>query len=260
MTAQTQNDSITKEPEVLIKTTEGDITIKLYNGTPKHRDNFLKLVKEGYYNGVLFHRVIKDFMVQAGDPDSKNAPAGKMLGSGDPGYEIDAEIKVPEYFHKRYALAAARTGGPQNPLRRSSGSQFYIVTGHQVDSAQLTNIEKTIRNNRMEGVFNQLAVPQQDTISAMQRNHDRAGLQKLHDELVEQAAKVVAEQGDNLTPRMREAYTTAGGAPHLDGAYTVFGEVIKGQEVVDKIEKVATDSNDRPKADVRVLEMTVVNE
>lgn len=251
--------SATNDTQVLIQTSLGDITVKLYGDTPKHRDNFLKLVREGYYNGVLFHRVIDKFMIQTGDPDSKNAKPGQQLGSGDPGYEIDAEILCPQHFHKRGALAAARTGDQVNPERRSSGSQFYIVTGQRYDSAQIANLEREARRRRGQEVFNQLATARQDTISAMRRNNDREGLQKLQQELSVQATRISDEQGDALTEEMRDTYMRVGGTPHLDHAYTVFGEVTSGMDVVEKIEKAQTDPSDRPLDDIKILSMKVLN-
>lgn len=195
------------ETTVLIKTDSGDIKIKLYNKTPKHRDNFIKLVKEGYYNGTLFHRVIKGFMIQGGDPDSRNAKPEAELGNGGPTYTIDAEF-IPEYFHKRGVLAAAREGDDVNPKKASSGSQFYIVQGKIWDDEKLDKIDKKYKKN--------------------------------------------------FTPQQREVYKTFGGAPHLDGDYTVFGEVIEGMEVVDKIANTQTrQKDDRPLKDISMT-ITIV--
>lgn len=138
-----------KETMLKIETTLGDIKVKLYNETPKHRDNFIKLAKEGTYNGTLFHRVIKDFMVQAGDPESKNAPKGKMLGTGDVGYTIPAEIVYPKYFHKKGALSAARQGDNVNPNKESSGCQFYIVTGKVFNDSTLIGMEQQMNENKL---------------------------------------------------------------------------------------------------------------
>ena len=146
-----------KETMLKIETTLGDIKVKLYNETPKHRDNFIKLAKEGTYNGTLFHRVIKDFMVQAGDPESKNAPKGKMLGTGDVGYTIPAEIVYPKYFHKKGALSAARQGDNVNPNKESSGCQFYIVTGKVFNDSTLIGMEQQMNENKLTTIFNSLA-------------------------------------------------------------------------------------------------------
>lgn len=256
MTEQTPDTASVK---VLVKTTAGSFTVLLYGDTPKHRDNFVKLVNEHYYDSTLFHRVIKDFMVQAGDPDSRNAAAGAMLGSGGPDYKIDAEIVYPQHFHKRGALAAARQGDQVNPMKKSSGSQFYIVTGQKFSQAQVDQLGAGLKNKQMQSVFNRLAMEQRDSIIAMQRNGDRAGLQALQDSLVKQTeAEVAAMNAPELTPEMRQAYTTTGGAPHLDGDYTVFGEVIDGMDTIDRIEKAQTDGNDRPKEDIRILSMKIL--
>lgn len=189
-----------KETIVLISTTLGDMKVKLYNETPVHRDNFIKLVNEKFYDGVVFHRVIKEFMIQGGDPNSKEAGATN-LGTGGPGYTLPAEI-LPQFFHKKGALSAARTGDQGNPQRRSSGSQFYVVQGKTYSKAELDMFEK-----------------------------------KLH---------------TKFTDELREAYTTIGGVPHLDAQYTVFGEVIEGLEVIDKIAAVETDSRDKPTTPVKM--------
>ena len=156
----------------------GDIVVRLYDETPIHRDNFVKLVKEGYYDGTLFHRVIKDFMIQGGDPDSKGAPSGKMLGVGGPDYTLEAEIK-DGLFHKRGALAAARQGDEVNPERRSSGSQFYIVWGHIYNEGQLRQFSKQLRMQKVQTVFNELAASHRDEIMQMRRERNRAGLQEM---------------------------------------------------------------------------------
>lgn len=243
---------------VEIKTTEGNLTVRLFGDTPRHRDNFVKLAKEGYYNGVLFHRVINEFMVQTGDPDSKTASAGKMLGSGGPGYDIEAEIVYPTHFHKRGALAAARQGDQVNPERRSSGSQFYIVTGKAYNDSTLNQMERQLQMMQKQNIFNDLAREHRDSIMTLRRNRDQAGLQALQDELVAITEKKAAEAPARLTAEQREAYTTTGGTPHLDNQYTVFGEVVDGMDVIDKIEKVETDSHDRPLKDVKILSMRVL--
>lgn len=243
---------------VEIKTTEGNLTVRLFGDTPRHRDNFVKLAKEGYYIGVLFHRVINEFMVQTGDPDSKTAPAGKMLGSGGPGYDIEAEIVYPAHFHKRGALAAARQGDQVNPERRSSGSQFYIVTGKAYNDSTLNQMERQLQMMQKQNIFNDLAREHRDSIMTLRRNRDQAGLQALQDELVAITEQKAAEAPARLTAEQREAYTTTGGTPHLDNQYTVFGEVVDGMDVIDKIEKVETDSHDRPLKDVKILSMRVL--
>ncbi len=260
---KTNNKKMTAETKaadvmVDIKTTLGDIRVRLYNETPKHRDNFVKLVKEGYYDGTLFHRVIKEFMIQAGDPDSKNAPKGKMLGMGDPGYTIEAEIVYPQLFHKRGALAAARQGDQVNPEKRSSGSQFYIVTGKAYNQGQMAQMEKQLVMKQQQAIFNGLAAKHRDEIMTMRKNRDQAGLQKLQDELIAQTEAEAAKNPAKFTDAQRAAYTTVGGTPHLDADYTVFGEIVSGMDVVEKIEKVSTDSNDRPQEDVKIISATIV--
>lgn len=245
-------------PRVKFHTSEGDFTVELYNDTPRHRDNFIKLVGEGYYNGLLFHRVIKDFMVQTGDPNSRGAAPGAMLGNGDPGYEIDAEILCPEHINRRGALAAARTGDNVNPQRRSSGSQFYVVTGRKFTDGQLDQMEQRATQQRMQDAFNRMAAENRDSIMSMRRAGDRAGLQALQEEL---AAKAEAEGRANpfkYSDEQRAVYKEQGGAPHLDGAYTVFGEVVEGLDVIEKIENVATGPNDRPVSDVTIISAEVL--
>ncbi len=252
--------STAKDARVLIHTTMGDITVALYGDTPLHRDNFLRLAREGYYDGVLFHRVIKNFMIQTGDPDSKTAAPGDMLGAGGPDYTIAAEIVYPRHFHKRGALAAARTGDNVNPERRSSGSQFYIVTGNVYSEGQMKSLEHNLEMQNLQNIFNDLARRHNDTIMAMRRNRDREGLMALQEKLAAEAEKIGAENPVKLTPEQIEIYTTTGGAPHLDGTYTVFGEVTEGLEVVEKIENVPTGSADRPTEDVKIISMEILDE
>ena len=208
---QTEQNQNTRDMEnltkVLIKTSEGDITIALYDNTPKHKENFIKLVNDGFYDDVLFHRIIQGFMIQTGDPESKGAPAGKMLGNGGPGYTIPAEFK-PENYHKRGAVAAARQGDQVNPTKASSGSQFYIVDG------------KPFNANLM--------------------------------------AQISYQYGKSFTEEQRKVYETIGGAPFLDGDYTVFGEVVEGMDVVDKIAAKPKDRYDRPTTDVKIISTEIL--
>ncbi len=245
-------------PVVDIKTTAGDIKVKLYDDTPRHRDNFLKLVNEGYYDGVLFHRVIKDFMIQTGDPDSKDAAPGKMLGSGSPDYTIEAEILYPKHFHKYGALAAARTGDQVNPERRSSGSQFYIVTGNKYSERDMERMAAQMTEQRKMDYFNGLRKKNIEKIRTLQMAGDREALEALRQEMIKETEANVTDEG--LPAEIKEAYTTVGGTPHLDGQYTVFGEVLEGMDTVEKIQDAATDRTDRPTEDIRVISMKVENE
>lgn len=247
------------ETKVLIKTSVGDITIKLYNETPQHRDNFIKLVQEHYYDSILFHRVIKDFMVQAGDPESKNAEKYAQLGSGGPGYTIPAEFVYPKYFHKRGALSAARQADQVNPERKSSGSQFYIVTGKRYGKYDLQDMEKQLNERQDEGIFNRLVAQNIDSIMNMQMAGDTEGILKLQDELNAKKNQILKEQGPfKFTKEQVDAYMSEGGTPFLDNDYTVFGEVIDGMKTVDKIESAGTDMNDRPRKDVRIITMEII--
>ncbi|MCI5983258.1 MAG: peptidylprolyl isomerase [Bacteroidales bacterium] len=237
--------------KVRIKTTEGDIVIRLYDETPKHRDNFLKLVKEGFFDGTLFHRVIKDFMIQGGDPDSKSAKPGQMLGEGGPGYDIDAEIVYPQHFHKRGALSAARLGDNVNPERKSSGSQFYIVWGRTFNDGELKQMERQMVMMHEQAIFDSLSMQHRAEIMQLRRNRDQAGLQALQEQLVNQTKELSkTSPAPAFTAEQRDAYTTVGGTPHLDNQYTVFGEVVEGLDVVERIQNTATDRSDRPTTDV----------
>ena len=228
----------------------GDMIVRLYDETPIHRDNFVKLVKEGYYDGTLFHRVIKDFMIQGGDPDSKGAPAGKMLGIGGPDYTLEAEIKEG-LFHKRGALAAARQGDEVNPERRSSGSQFYIVLGQVYNEGQIRQFSRQMKMQKVQDVFTKLASEHRAEIMQMRRDRNRAGLQELQDRLAAEAEKQAAGFA-GLTEEQQKVYTTLGGTPHLDGQYTVFGEVEEGLDVVEMIQSSATGRGDRPVDDIEM--------
>ena len=198
--------------KIVMETTAGTMEFVLYNETPKHRDNFIKLVNEQYFDSLLFHRVIKDFMIQGGDPDSKYAEPGVRLGEGGPDYRIDAEFRMPQLMHKRGALAAAREGDGVNPEKRSSASQFYIVWGKEYTAEQ---------------------------IDALSQRMQQVGM-------------------GEITDAQKNLYTTVGGTPFLDGQYTVFGEITKGLEIVDKIQNVATDQFDRPLEDVRILSIRII--
>ena len=202
---------------VTLKTTSGEITLRLYNETPLHRDNFVKLAKSGFFNGIIFHRVIDNFMIQSGDPDSKAREKGKLYGDGGPGYDLPAEI-VPGIYHKKGVLAAAREGDNVNPDRKSSGSQFYIVKGKVFNDETLKTVEERINSRNAAN-----------------------NIKKIH----------------TIPDEWREIYKTVGGTPHLDTQYTVFGELISGSDVVEKISATKTDKNDRPLEDIVILSAKV---
>ena len=253
------NHHMENEKRTLVKleTTMGNITVALYNETPKHRDNFIKLVKEGVYDSTLFHRVIKQFMIQAGDPDSKNASDTAMLGSGDVGYTIPAEFN-PKFFHKKGVLAAARQGDDVNPEKASSGCQFYIVTGRKFTEPQLLGMENKINEQHEEALFDNLARQHMKEIYKMRKAGDNAGLLELQDTLEAQARELAdKEEKFRFTPEQIKAYSTIGGAPHLDGSYTVFGEVTEGMEVVENIEIAKTNRADRPVENIRILKASI---
>ena len=256
---QKKDGNMEKETKLKIETSVGDIVVKLYNETPQHRDNFIKLAENGTYEGTLFHRVIKDFMIQAGDPDSKNAPKGKMLGAGDVGYTIPAEFVYPKYFHKKGSLSAARQGDNVNPKKESSGCQFYIVTGKVYSDSTLLGMEQQMNQARLNNAFNALAQKHTKEIYKMRKAGDQEGLMNLQDSLIAQAEVMVSKQPEfKFTPEQIKAYTTVGGTPHLDGEYTVFGEVLEGLDIVEKIQKVKTDRSDRPEEDVVIKKVTVL--
>ena len=243
---------------VLLETTYGEIELALYNETPQHRDNFVKLVNEGAYDGVLFHRVINNFMIQTGDPDSKNATPDALLGSGGPGYDLPAEIVYPKLFHKRGALAAAREGDETNPERKSSGSQFYIVTGRRYSEYQLNVMLERLADQSKAMKFQTFALARYSEIEAMQAQGDTTALMNLQNELIKQTEEWYANNPVQFTQQQIDAYSTVGGTPHLDGTYTVFGEVVRGMDVVDKIQNVATGQNDRPVDDVRIIKAKIL--
>lgn len=248
-----------KETLVLIETNMGKIKVKLYNETPRHRDNFLKLVNDGTYNGLLFHRVIKLFMIQGGDVTSKDAPHDQVLGEGELNYRIPAEILYPRYFHKRGALCAARTGDEENPEKESSSCQFYLVTGKFYTDHELDKMEQERVEQLRTSVFGKYGVSEADTLKAYTRPEERTELALKKDSL---ARLAIAEYRTrfpeiHITPEQREAYKIQGGTPQLDGAYTVFGEVVDGIKTVEKISMLLTDDNDRPVKDIR-MKMKVV--
>ena len=259
---KTKKDSKMKQTHVTFETNFGAITVALYNETPLHRDNFVKLAEEHYFDSLLFHRVIDNFMIQAGDPDSKGAPAGKTLGMGGPGYTIPAEFNT-KFIHKKGALAAARRGGPQNPKKESSGSQFYIVVGQQVPMEQLdAMVAQKADQAKAEYIQTKLYEPENkaylNELIELQKAGDRQNFmmkwQEFNDRYKDSLATVPTF---SYTEEQKNTYSTIGGTPHLDMDYTVFGEVIQGLDVVDKIAKVATDRNNRPLEDVIITKVSV---
>ncbi|MFT7157648.1 MAG: cyclophilin family peptidyl-prolyl cis-trans isomerase [Parvicella sp.] len=256
--------------KVKMTTSKGDIVLSLYDETPGHRDNFVKLVKENFYDGLLFHRVMQDFMIQAGDPLSKGAAAGVQLGSGGPGYTVPAEIKT-NLIHKKGALCAARTG-PGNPLKNSSGSQFYIVTGRVMDKAQLEQMsaqQMAMVEQQAIGAF--LQEPENkwymDQVDGWNKEYqtdptpqNQAVIQKKYDAMIAEIQPLIASDLPQVgySEEQMEIYATIGGRPDLDKEYTVFGEVLEGIEIVEEIQLVPTTS-DRPDEDVTILKMEILD-
>ncbi|MEI6754947.1 MAG: peptidylprolyl isomerase [Paludibacter sp.] len=244
---------------VRFETNYGNIVVRLYPETAKHRENFLKLVNSGFYDGVLFHRVISDFMIQAGDPDSKTAKSDATLGSGDVGYTIPAEFIYPKYFHRKGALAAAREGDQTNPLRASSGCQFYIVQGKTFTDSQLDEIDHNNEQKLEAKLFQEIAKTKQDEVKKYQSERNQIKLNMLRDSIISRVhIEMKAHPGLKMTPLQREVYKTIGGTPHLDGEYTVFGEVLEGLDIVENISNVKTGANDRPVEDVKIIKAEVL--
>ncbi len=238
---------------VQITTDYGVMKVKLYNETPKSRDNFVKLVQDGFYDSLLFHRVIKDFMIQGGDPESKHAAPGVMLGNGDVGYTIPAEFN-DSLFHRKGALCAART---ENPEKAGSGCQFYIAQGKTYTDAELDQFEHNINNGtRMQGAFTEIIndpanAALKETFVRLQQSNQRDSLNALVESTIQPMINAKVKPF-KYSPAQREIYKTIGGVPHLDQGYTVYGEVIEGMDVIDKIGAVQTAPGDRPVTDVRM--------
>lgn len=248
--------------QVEITTNYGVMIVELYNETPQHRDNFVKLVSEGFYNDLQFHRIIKDFMIQGGDPNSRGAKGDRQLGNGGPGYTVPAEI-TSQYIHKKGALSAARQSDQVNPERRSSGSQFYIVQGKPTNTNELMQFEQRcgfdMKQQQYRAFF--MAPENKEYLERYQtaaRANDQAAIQ----EIMMEIDPIIAASNPNgpfaYTPEQREIYATLGGTPHLDMQYTVFGEVISGLEIIDKIAAVATKPGDMPVEPV-IMSMKLLN-
>ena len=246
-----------KKGDVIIHTDLGDMVVVLYDETPKHKANFLKLASEGYYDSLLFHRVIKDFMIQGGDPESKNAKEGAQLGSGGPNYTIEAEFR-PGLIHKKGALAAARQGDQVNPEKRSSGSQFYIVQGKTYGEKQVDQLNMQRKEAKLQEVFgNFIQKPENSSylqrLMTAQSTQNQDEYMKVINEIEPLLTKMVEQDSTwKLTKEQIDTYMEIGGTPFLDTQYTVFGEVVEGLDVIDKIAKVKTDGSDRPKKDIKM--------
>lgn len=237
---------------IVIKTKYGDMKAILYEETPLHKENFLKLANDGFYDSLIFHRVIRGFMIQGGDPDSKNANPGAALGSGGPGYTIPAEFN-PKLFHKKGALSAARKGDQVNPNKESSGSQFYIVQGQVSSAEQLT----TDMNKLASSIGKYLEVTSDTNLRNQLIQLYQTDPNGYLNQLIGLKSTIESELNtsfDRNYPNDRlDAYTTVGGAQHLDDAYTVFGQIVEGLDIIDKIAAERTDPRDRPLSDIHMV-------
>jgi cyclophilin family peptidyl-prolyl cis-trans isomerase len=248
-------NNVPKEQQQLVEisTSYGVMVVKLYNETPLHRDNFIKLVRQGFYDSLLFHRIIKSFMIQGGDPLSKHADSNAMLGSGDNGNKIPPEFNA-ELFHKRGALAAARDNNPQ---KMSSGCQFYIVQGRRYSAQELEQIINSRNLARKQELLYQCYQSDsvQATVSAFQNMGDKEQTRLYMERIqlaVDKMYKEMYPDATVINENQVQTYIEYGGAPHLDGSYTVFGELVSGWDVLDKIAMVQTKPGDRPAVDVRM--------
>lgn len=245
------------EQYVKIETSEGDIVLKLYRDTPRHRHNFIKLARKGYYDDQTFYRIISNSLIQAGDPASKTATMDTELGTGDAGYTLEPELKPEKYYHHRGAIAMAS----YKPLYESSGGQFYIVTGYKQSDTRLANAETHLNKKRRELVFDSITKQPvyQTKLKEMKKNDDKHGMWNVKQEISTRTDEVMADrQPFAYSKEQKEVYKTIGGEASLDGLYTVFGEVIEGDEVLTKIEKRAVNAQKRPYDDVRILHITEI--
>jgi peptidylprolyl isomerase len=253
-TGCTGNDT-EKETIVTLETTAGTIRMKLYNDTPGHRDNFIKNVNDGLYDGVTFHRVIRNFMIQTGDPFTR---PGEVADTTKKDPTIPAEIVYPTHFHKRGAIGAARDGDDENPGKESNKFQFYIVTGKHYSDAGLSELEGIAYQKQVERIYDEKTKAYTERLDAMRRQRNRNGVSELLDSLLTEAqAEVAANPPAPYTTAQKRAYKSRGGSPWLDGEYTVFGEVIDGLKIVEDIEKVKTGQGDRPLREIRIIKATV---
>jgi cyclophilin family peptidyl-prolyl cis-trans isomerase len=239
---------------VLIKTSLGDIKIKLYDSTPIHRDNFIHLVNSHFYDGISFHRIIKNFMIQAGDPETKSGSPKNMPDSIKT-YTIPAEFNNL-YFHKKGALAAARQGDDVNPHKRSSGTQFYIVQGVKFSDDELNQVEQRINSNMKQSMFNSFMKATTDSVRMTGKEVTNAQIQQIAS--IKMFQFLSSYKDFRLSDEQRNIYKTSGGTPRLDGNYTVFGEVIEGLDIVDKIAEVPTDTNDKPLNEIKIIKIKIV--
>jgi peptidyl-prolyl cis-trans isomerase B (cyclophilin B) len=253
-TESVKKDTINKKTKVEMITTQGTIVLELYNQTPKHRDNFIMLADEGAFDSLLFHRVIEHFMIQGGDPDSKLAGPDDTLGNGDRDYRVDAEFR-PDLFHKKGVIAGARDANPQ---RGSSAMQFYIVQGKVFNDSTLDKAEERI-NDYLARHFARAENPELSQLleKAMDKG-DWEEYGKYNDSLIRYGRDHQLFELYKIPQEHRDVYKTIGGTPHLDQSYTVFGEVVEGLEVVDKIASVETNEMDRPLNDVRIISVKVI--
>jgi peptidyl-prolyl cis-trans isomerase B (cyclophilin B) len=246
-----------KDFVITIKTKYGDMIVLLYDETPKHKANFIKLTKEHFYDSLLFHRIIEGFMIQGGDPASKKSQPGQRLGFGDPGYTVDAEFN-PKFFHEKGALSAARLNDQANPAKASNGSQFYIVQGKVTSETELRTDSEKFTTAMQKFFENQVNLPLYDSIRKLYSTGD---LKAYENKILALKPRIEKETGINATKEISQeklhAYSTVGGVPRLDGNYTVFGKVIQGLDVIDKIAAQPKDQADRPTEDIRMM-VTVV--
>jgi len=247
----------TKYPAVIISTNYGDMKVILYDDTPHHSEYFLKLVKQGYFDGTLFHRVIKDFMIQGGAQDSRNAPAGIAIGSGRTDMEIMPEIR-PNHYHKKGALAAPRREDKENPQKKSDMSQFYIVQGTLYTPGRLDTLEMAVNVPIKNKIIRSHYSPHKEELAQLKATDPRAFNAKLDSVLhIVDSLYAVAPGKFFFSPEQKTDYSTVGGVHHLDGEYTVYGEVIEGLEVIDRIAALPTDANERPKKEARIIKAYV---
>ena len=247
-----------KETEVMLETTAGNIRIKLYNDTPIHRDNFIQNVKDGKYDGVTWHRIIRNFMIQTGEQPVQFDANGDTIAT-DPSEWITAEIHFPKHYHKRGVVAAAREGDDVNPDKKSDHYQFYIVTGRSFNDDQLRELNAARTQQAVELLYAQRVQENSAKLEAMRKARDTKGVSNLLEKLHDEATYDVSENPPTpFNEQQTRDYRTYGGAPWLDGEYTVFGEVVEGMKVVQTIEKTKVDDNNRPKTEMKVLKAYIV--